>query len=106
MQKTLSDDDGTFPETSSRNIYPLDLVLKSEQILEIIQRTTTVAASNSKQTQHPDIPANLENTKSSGDPTTDNITRQKKKPLGHTTTGGALSARVQMATIANHSQRE
>ena len=69
MRKTLSEDDGTFLETSSWSIHPLDVVLKSEQILEIIQRTTTVAASHSKQTQHPDVPANLKNTKSREDPT-------------------------------------
>ena len=58
----VSEDDGTFVETSNWDIHPLDVVFRSEQILKILTRTTTYAASLTWQTQHPDATVNLENT--------------------------------------------
>ena len=66
LRKTLSEDIDTFVQMANRDIHPLDVVLKSEQILNIITRMRTDAALLTRQTQHSDATANLENAQNNG----------------------------------------
>ena len=66
VTKNPPEDDGTFIQTANWDVHPLDVVLKSEQIFNIITRQTTDAALLTQQTQNPDATANLENAQNSG----------------------------------------
>ena len=58
LRRLVTEEDGNFVETSKWEIHPLEVVMKSEQILEILQKTTAEAALDT--TQHPDATADGE----------------------------------------------
>ena len=56
-QGTLFRNQDKLSQTSKWDVHALDVVLKSEQILEILQKTTAEAALRTTDTQYPDITA-------------------------------------------------
>ena len=69
LRQTLSEDDGSFVKATNWSVHPLDVILRSEQILHILQRTTASAAPNSQNTQHQDTTAADENARNDDDST-------------------------------------
>ena len=53
----VTEEDGTFVKTSKWEVHLLEVILKSEQILEILQKTTAEAALGTTDRQHPDLTA-------------------------------------------------
>ena len=47
LRRIVMEEDGTFLNTTSWDVHPLEVVLKSEVMLEIITKTTAQAASHS-----------------------------------------------------------
>ena len=50
LRRIVTEEDGTFVQTSGWDVHPLEVVVKSEAILEILRKTTAEAASTP---QHP-----------------------------------------------------
>ena len=46
LRRIVKEEDGTFLNTTSWDVHPLEVVLKSEAILEILTKTTAEAASS------------------------------------------------------------
>ena len=44
LRRLITEEDGTFIQTSKWDVHSLEVVLASEQILEILQKTTAEAA--------------------------------------------------------------
>ena len=52
LRRIVKEEDGTFLNTTSWDVHPLEVVLKSEAILEILTKTTAEAASSPQYLQH------------------------------------------------------
>ena len=52
LLRRIKEEDGTFLNTTSWDVHPLEVVLKSETILEILTKTTAEAASSPQHPQH------------------------------------------------------
>ena len=59
LPRIVTEEDGIFIQTTNWDIHPLEVVLKSEAIRELLRKTTAVAASPH---QHPQLTESLENT--------------------------------------------
>ena len=57
LRRLVTEEDGTFVETSKWEVHPLEVVLKSEQILEILHKATAETALSPATTQHPETAA-------------------------------------------------
>ena len=57
LRRLVTEEDGTFVETSKWEVHPLEVVLKSEQILEILHKTTAETVLSPATTQHPETAA-------------------------------------------------
>ena len=57
LRRLVTEEDGTFVRTSKWDVHPLEVVLKSEQILEILHKTTAEIALSPATTQHPETTA-------------------------------------------------
>ena len=62
LRRLVTEEDGTFVQTSMWEVHALEVVLKSEQILQILQKTTAEAALSTTNTQHPEVTADDDDT--------------------------------------------
>ena len=83
LRKIVMEEDGTFVKTTNWEIHPLDVVLTSEAILEILRKTTSEATSPPQHPRHSESPEHghlenddgieeVEKTRHTGDSTKDN----------------------------------
>ena len=73
LRRLVKEEDGTFVQTSKWEVHPLEVVLKSEQILEILHKTTAETGLSPATTQHP------ETTAEGDDNEDEDITKQTEK---------------------------
>ena len=102
--RLVTEEDGTFVQTSKWEVHPLEVVLKSKQILEILQKTTAEAALGTTNRQHPDLTADGE----------DNEPQQQEKgkkrriwkmwPNNNTEIGGSARIKIETAMDSQHRQ--
>ena len=60
LRRVISEDDGTFVQTSNWRVHPLDVVLRSEVVMNVIGRTTASASPDTQHTQHGDTTVTTE----------------------------------------------
>ena len=68
LRRLLKEEDGTFLQTSKWDVHPLEVVLASEQILGILQKTTAEAALGTSERQHLEAAANEQVTRDDDNP--------------------------------------
>ena len=57
LRRLVTEEDGTFVQTSKWEVHPLEVVLKSEHIFEILQKTTAEAVLGTTDIQRPNVTA-------------------------------------------------
>ena len=60
LRRIVTEEDGTFVQTSVWDVHPLEVVVKSEEILEILRKTTAEAAFTPQQPQYSKSPENVQ----------------------------------------------
>ena len=73
LRRLVTEEDGTLVQASKWDAHLLEVVFKSEEILEILRKTKAEAALDTNRTQHRDDTANRKDTED------DNVTQQRNE---------------------------